>query len=162
GAKTGAAGAVIAVDQRVCSMRDRVRADAGLTVASGVQERGPLRRADPFVKVARIPGGPEPVEIERKHAGRMGAIDERLDATRHAEEAVEVPREDLDRLPFEPVPVVPPRRENGARAGSERAVIQEGDRGIEGPQAGELGGHRQIMTGTLEPWEPWTRWIHSS
>src|SRR5439155_28274 len=86
------------------------------------------------------------IEMERADDGidRTGRIgdereivrvgpDERSElATRLAKEAVEIPREELDRLPFHPVPVVPLRLENGARAGSERAVIQEGDRGIEG------------------------------
>ena len=40
---------------------------------------GALRRADPLVEVAGVPGRAEPVEVERQHPRRVGAVDERLD-----------------------------------------------------------------------------------
>ena len=104
-------------------------------------------------------------------AGRVGnegeivriGPDERTQlAPRLGEEAIQVPGQELDRLPFHPVAVFPLRLEDRPRTGPERAVIQERDRGVEGPQAGELGRHRQIMTGTLGPWAPSTRWTRFS
>ena len=63
----------------VRAVRDRVRADAGLAVGPGVEERRALRRADPLVEVAGVPGGAEPIEVEGQHARRVRAVDERLD-----------------------------------------------------------------------------------
>ena len=47
-----------------------------------VEERRPLRRADPLVQVAGVEGDVERAEVERQHAGGVGAVDERVDAVR--------------------------------------------------------------------------------
>ena len=262
-------------------VRDRVRADAGLAIASSVEERRALRRADPFVEVAGVPGRPEPVEVERQHARRVGTVDQALDAPlgerrdepldredergrardvaeegkpspvrdpleqgvdhdvlgrdrerdlgdhdagpvalgdmaqdvdrgvvlvvvgqelvagrkpERAEDGVDgagrvgdegevvrvsaderaevapgtgqetrqVAGKELDRLRLEPVAERPLDLEHRTRARPERSVVQERDRGVESPGGGVLGRHRQMMTGTLGPWVPWTRWIRSS
>ena len=61
-------------------MGDRRRADGGLAVAADVEECRALRRADPLVEVRRVVRGAERVEVERDHARRVGAVDERVDA----------------------------------------------------------------------------------
>jgi hypothetical protein len=83
-------------------------------------------------------------------------------APRSREQAGQVAGEELDRLRLHPV--APPALvlEHVPRARPERAVVQERDRGVEGPRRGEVGRHRQIMTGTLGPWVPWTRWTRFS
>ena len=49
-----------------------------------------------------------------------------------------------------------------SRARAERPVIQERDRRVERPQGGEVRRHGRMMTGTLAPWVPSTRWRRSS
>ena len=52
--------------------------------------------------------------------------------------------------------------EHRPRARAERAVVEEGDRRVEGPERGEGRRHPRIMPGTLGPWVPSTRWSRSS
>jgi hypothetical protein len=77
-------------------------------------------------------------------------------------QAGKITGEELHGLRLHPVAPAPLRIEHLARACPERAVVQEGDRLIEGPLGGELGRHRQIMTGTLGPWVRSTRWTRFS
>ncbi len=60
-------------------MTDRRRNDAILQVPADVQERRSLRRAHPFVAVARVVGGTDALDVEIDHARRVCAVDEGLD-----------------------------------------------------------------------------------
>jgi hypothetical protein len=263
------------------AVRDRARPDAGLAVASGVEEGRAFRGTDPLVEVAGVPGGPEPIELERQHPWRMGAVDERLDPplgerrhdppdregecrrardmadeeqpgplgrgseervddrvvgdgrernpgdddpgavalgdvpqdvdrrvvlvvvrqelvagreaqgsddrvdrpgrvrdegqivrigaderaelrSRPGQEDRQVAGEELDGLGLHPVTPAVLGLEHRPRGRAERAVVQEGDRGIERPVAGQVRRHRRMMTGTLGPWVRSTRWTRSS
>ena len=64
----------------VRAVADHDRTDAEAAVRADVEERGAFRRADPLVQIAGVVGGAERVEIEREHAGRVRAVDERVDA----------------------------------------------------------------------------------
>ncbi len=66
-------------DRGVGAVGDRARADTRLPIAPRVEEGRTLGRADPLVKVAGVPGGTEPVEVEREHARCVSAVHERVD-----------------------------------------------------------------------------------
>ena len=75
-------------------------------------------------------------------------------APSRGQQAGQVAGEELDGLRLHPVATPALGLEDGPRARPERAVVQERDRGVEGPRGGVLGRHRQMMTGTLGPWVP--------
>ena len=100
-----------------------------------------------------------------RHEGEVVGIgaDERGEGDpRAGEKGRQVAGEELDGLRLHPVLPCSLGLEDGPRTGSERPVVEEGDRGIERPMPGQLRRHRPIMTGTLGPWVPWTRWTRSS
>ena len=66
----------------------------GWRFAAHVEERGAFRRADPLVAVARVVRGAQRVEIERQHAGRVRAVDQRVDAARGSAATMPRDRED--------------------------------------------------------------------
>ena len=63
-------------------MADDQRTDVFLAIVSHPEETGALWRANPFVAVAGVIGGPQSMQIERHHAGRMRAIDQGFHSAR--------------------------------------------------------------------------------
>src|SRR6266446_6569391 len=64
----------------VGAVADHDRPHAAPAVAADVEEAGALRRAQPLVAVAGVVRGTERAEVERQHAGRVRAVDQRVDA----------------------------------------------------------------------------------
>jgi hypothetical protein len=71
---------------------DHQRAHALSPVGPDIEEPRTLRRADPLVAVPRVVCGAERPEVERHHAGGVGAVDQRVDTLRR-----ELADEGLDR-----------------------------------------------------------------
>src|SRR4051812_15576216 len=61
------------------AMTDDDRTDAEAAIFADVEKGRAFRSAYPFVQVAGVVGGAKGVEMQRDHAGRVGAVDERVD-----------------------------------------------------------------------------------